>query len=57
MSISLYQLIPYEREDVNGLFVEFTVGNPVPPSFLSARLTKISLIFLVGALRVPTPLS
>lgn len=44
MSISLYQLIPYDREDVNGLFVEFTVGNPVPPSCLSVRLTAIYLI-------------
>jgi hypothetical protein len=53
--IPLYQWTPYERVGVNGLCAGFTVDGLVHRFFLSARLTKISLIFLVGALCAPTP--
>ena len=53
--IPLYQWTPYERVGVNGLCAGFTVDGLVHRFFLSARLTAISLIFHVGALRAPTP--
>jgi len=50
-----YQWTPYEHADANGLCAGFTVDGLVHRFFLSARLTAISLIFHVGALRAPTP--
>ena len=42
--IPLYQWTPYERVGVNGLCAGFTVDGLVHRFFLSARLTKISLM-------------